>query len=89
MADLNLGNTTINLNAQVNNYANPDYHLGSGSSSSVTLTPTSSSGGGLITLYDLNFGDVLQNAVNEAATLNLMNDITGPADLLSGRFQPH
>ena len=81
MADLILANTTINLKAQVNNYANPDYQLVSGSGSL-----THSSGSGLITLYDLNFGNVTQGSGNETAILNLLNDITGPADNLKGTF---
>jgi hypothetical protein len=76
MADLDLGEYILNMTAQVNNYANPDYHKASGAG---TL-----SGGGLSFLLD--FGVLTEGSEPVSATLRLVNDVVGPADLLEGLF---
>jgi hypothetical protein len=78
MSDLNLGNTSIALNAQVNNYANPVFKFvsGNGSWSNTGLT------------YNLNFGHILQGSGIATAVLQLMNDVSGPADLVDGTYLP-
>jgi len=76
LADLGLGDEVIDLIAQVNNYAKPVFNWVSGSG---TLTQSGPE-------YYLDFGDILLNSGTLTATLNLMNDITGPADLLGGAF---
>jgi len=60
----------------VNNYANPVYNRLTGDG---TL-----SGSGLS--FTLDFGEVVQNAAAETATLRLLNSVMGPADLLEGSF---
>jgi hypothetical protein len=76
MADLPLATSAIALRAQVNNYANPVYNLVTGDG---TL-----SGSGFS--FTLDFGEVVQNAAAETATLRLLNSVLGPADLLEGSF---
>ena len=76
MADISLVSSVITLEAQVNNYANPVFNLLSGSGS---MTNTG-------TVYDLNFGNVLQNSGTETAALQVMNDVSGPSDLVQGSF---
>lgn len=75
MADLDLGSMQVTLNAQVNNYANPDFDKTGGSG---TLTGSGQ-------LFVLDFGNVVLGQTR-AATLALLNDVVGPADLLSGSY---
>ncbi|NMC74692.1 MAG: choice-of-anchor D domain-containing protein, partial [Geobacteraceae bacterium] len=76
MADLVLPEEVIDLVAQVNNYANPDFAFVSGDGAL--------SGGG--TLYTLDFGSILRGSGDASSTLRLVNDTVGPADMLSGYF---
>jgi hypothetical protein len=76
MNDLDLGSTPFTLKAQVNNYANPVFNFLSGN---VTW-----SNSGLT--YNLDFGNILQNSGTETALLKLLNDVSGPADLVNGLF---
>jgi hypothetical protein len=76
MADLALPEAVIDLQAQVNNYANPEFDFVSGDGA---LT-----GGG--TLYTLDFGAILQGSGDESSVLRLLNDTVGPADMLAGYF---
>ncbi len=76
MADVSAGaNAVVSLMAQVNNLANGDFDLLSGTG---TLSQTG-------TRYVLDLGTiVLGDTV--ATTLRLDNDVAGPADALSGLF---
>ena len=76
MADVSAGaDATVSLLAQVNNLANGDFDLLSGTG---TLSQTGTS-------YVLDLGTiVLGDTV--ATTLQLDNDVAGPADALSGLF---
>ena len=76
MADLGLGNPMVELAAQINNYANPVFDKTSGDGLF--------GGGGLS--FTLNFGTVLQNSGTETAYLQILNDVLGPSDFLSGSF---
>jgi len=76
MADLALPEAVIDLQAQVNNYANPEFDFVSGDGA---LT-----GGG--SLYILDFGAILRGSGDETSTLRLLNDTVGPADMLAGYF---
>ena len=70
MADQSLGTTTVGLNAQVNNYAN--------------LNTIKVSGGGSFSrsgnVFTLDFGNVLVGSGALTASLNVLNDVAGPAD---------
>jgi hypothetical protein len=76
MADLSLGQLGLTLNAQVNNFANPVFAQTAGAGS---LT-----GGGLA--FTLDFGTVTEGSAALTASLAVLNDVLGPADLLSGSF---
>ena len=76
MADLALGSVNVNLSAQINNYANPVFNFVSGSGALNKVGQ----------VYTLDFGNVLQNSLNGSAFLKLLNDVTGPADLVDGSF---
>ena len=68
---------TIALTAQVNNYANPDYNFVSGDGS---LTGSGAT-------YLLDFGTITDGSVaSVSATIDFLNNVTGPADNLSGIF---
>ena len=75
LADLPLGGATVDLHAQVNNYAQ------------VALT---AAGAGTLThagnLYTLDFGTLALGAGPQATSLAVLNSAVGPADLLSGQF---
>jgi hypothetical protein len=79
MADLNLANAIINMQAQVNNYAVAELLKGSGAGN---LTHSGS-------IYTLDFGTLYQNSATTLyATLQEKNGAIGPsADWLSGYFQ--
>jgi len=76
MADVSAGaNATVSLMAQVNNLANGDFDLLSGTG---TLSQTGTS-------YELDLGTiVLGDTIS--SVLRLDNDVAGPADELSGLF---
>lgn len=75
MSDVSAGSGTVGLQAQVNNLANADFDLLSG------LGVLSQSG----TDYLLDFGNLTLGSMI-SALLQLDNDVSGPADLLSGDF---
>jgi hypothetical protein len=75
MADLALGTRSILLSGQVNNLANADFDL---LSASGVLRRSGDA-------YVLDFGNVLLGSMI-AALLQIDNDVSGPADLLSGSF---
>jgi hypothetical protein len=76
MADVSAGaNAAVTLAAQVNNLANGDFDLLGGSG---TLSQTG-------TTYVLDLGNVVLGD-SVGAQLQLDNDVTGPADALSGSF---
>jgi hypothetical protein len=77
MADLALSDISVDLMAQVNNYANPVFDLMSGDGFL--------SGSGFNYLLDL--GTVIQGTGTLEASLALFNDVLGPADLLDGSFE--
>ena len=77
MADADLGSTSVNLLAQVNNYANLRFSSGS--------SGLSDNGGSLFTL---DFGTVTQGSSLLSATLRALNAITGPSDLADGDYCP-
>jgi len=75
LADLDLGLATVLLAAQVNNYANPVF--------------TQIGGAGALTGADLSFVldfGLVDLGSNLTATLGVLNDIVGPADVLGGGF---
>ncbi|MEF8724116.1 MAG: choice-of-anchor D domain-containing protein [Candidatus Accumulibacter delftensis] len=76
MADLGLGNSALTLQAQVNNYADPNFSKTSGTGSL--------SGGGFDFLLD--FGTLTEGSGMVSALLQLANDVSGPADLLDGAY---
>ncbi|HOI15512.1 MAG TPA: choice-of-anchor D domain-containing protein, partial [Geobacteraceae bacterium] len=76
MADLDLPEAVIDLQAQVNNYANPEFDFVSGDGA---LT-------GSGTLYTLDFGTILRGSGDESSALRVLNDTVGPADMLGGYF---
>ncbi|MCB9930325.1 MAG: choice-of-anchor D domain-containing protein [Alphaproteobacteria bacterium] len=76
LADLALaGEMPVSLSATVNNYANPEFFQQSGDGVF--------SGAG--NAFTLDFGTVMQGNT-ESALLAVMNNVTGPADLLDGLF---
>jgi len=76
LSDLVLGDVGIALSAQVNNYADPVFvktgGLGSLSGSDDTFT--------------LDLGDFIVGSAPATAALAVLNDVIGPADLVSGSF---
>ncbi|MDD4274926.1 MAG: choice-of-anchor D domain-containing protein [Desulfobacter postgatei] len=76
MADWRLADISVDLMAQINNYANPVFSLLSGYGSL--------SGSGFD--YWLDLGTVLQGTGTLETNLALFNDVSGPADLLNGSF---
>ncbi len=70
---------TINVSAQVNNYAAALLLLGT-HSTGASLTENSS------TLYTLDLGTAIQGKTNLAALLQIENSAIGPADTLAGNF---
>ncbi|MQM29339.1 MAG: hypothetical protein CRU78_01825 [Candidatus Accumulibacter phosphatis] len=76
MADLGLGNSALTLQAQVNNYADPNFSKTSGTGLL--------SGGGFDFLLD--FGTLTEGSGMVSALLQLANDVSGPADLLDGAY---
>jgi len=76
LADLALGDATIALSAQVNNYADANLNKTSGSGLF--------SGGGNV--FTLDFGNITLGSGPLTAFLNVQNDVTGPSDLLDGSF---
>jgi len=78
LTDLNLGDVSVGLSGQVNNYASAAFRQDSGSGSF--------SGGG--TNYVLDFGQVQQASAGGhlLATLGVFNNVVGPADVLGGSF---
>jgi hypothetical protein len=76
MADLDLGEQTLGLSAQVNNYANPELLLASGGAAFNFI-------GGE---YVLDFGNLQQGSLPVSISLSLANSVIGPADALRGSF---
>jgi hypothetical protein len=76
LVDLVLGDTGIVLSAQVNNYADPVFvktgGVGSLSGSGET--------------FSLDLGDFIVGSAPATAALAVLNDVIGPADLVSGSF---
>lgn len=70
---------TINVSAQVNNFASALVLLGA-HSAGVNLTENSA------TVYTLDLGTTSLNGGNLAAALGIENSATGPADTLAGNF---
>ncbi|MDF1818962.1 MAG: choice-of-anchor D domain-containing protein [Immundisolibacteraceae bacterium] len=77
MADLLLGNLSVDLVGQVNNFAKPEYRLDGGDG---TLTSTGAHD------YLLDFGTIDLGLGLVTADLSFLNDIFGPVDLLDGLF---
>ena len=76
LADLDLGDAAVTLQAQVNNYANPNF-LKTGGKGSLT---------GVGFSFVLDFGTLTEGSGVATAFLQLANDVTGPADLLDGAY---
>ncbi|HQC99053.1 MAG TPA: choice-of-anchor D domain-containing protein, partial [Aquabacterium sp.] len=76
LADLDLGNRSISLLAQVNNLAVPEFTLAAGAGSF--------SGSGV--RYTLDFGTLAQGSGPVLGSLSLRNVASGPADDLAGSF---
>ena len=76
MADLALGNSTVTLKAQVNNFATLALQRVAGAGS------LSASAGG----YILDFGTIQLGSAGLMAELGVFNVASGPADLLNGSF---
>jgi len=76
LSDLALGDSTVSLQAQVNNYAE------------LSLSKTGGAGSFSFSAgaYTLEFGSLVQGSTSLDATLALFNSASGPADLLSGSF---
>jgi hypothetical protein len=75
MADLDLGFGSVMLSAQVNNFANPVF--------------TQLGGDGVLTGSDLTFlldFGIVDAGMDLTASLGVLNDIFGPADVLGGDF---
>ncbi|MGS4946643.1 choice-of-anchor D domain-containing protein [Meridianimarinicoccus sp. RP-17] len=75
MADLDLGFGSVMLSAQVNNFANPMF--------------TQLGGDGVLTGSDLTFlldFGIVDAGMDLTASLGVLNDIFGPADVLGGSF---
>jgi hypothetical protein len=76
MADLALAAGTVELLAQVNNYADAD----------LLKTDGAGSLSGGVTAYTLDFGNVVLDSALRTASLAVLNAVLGPADLLAGMF---
>lgn len=76
LADLALGDAGITLSAQVNNYANPVFVKTAGAGS------LSGSGD----TFTLDLGDLTLGSGLTTTSLGVLNDVFGPADLVSGTF---
>ena len=76
MADLIIGGIPVTLSAQVNDYANADLRKtgGDGSLSRSALNIV------------LDFGTLVQGSGTRTASLDVFNNVAGPADLLDGLF---
>ena len=78
MSDLALPNKTVGLLAQVNNYARPVFEQVAG------VRALSQNGN----TFTLDFGNLIQGTGIATASLGVRNEVTGPADLLGGKFDP-
>jgi hypothetical protein len=76
LVDLVLGDTGIVLSAQVNNYADPVFVKTGG------VGILSGSG----ETFSLDLGDFIVGSAPATAALAVLNDVIGPADLVSGSF---
>jgi len=76
LADASLGQQTVALKAQVNNYATAALSLQSGTAAFSHVGNT----------YTLDFGSLTQGSVAHTSTLAAFNSAPGLADLLSGSF---
>ncbi|MGE0809527.1 MAG: beta strand repeat-containing protein, partial [Immundisolibacter sp.] len=76
MADLNLGSQSVALAAQVNNYADAALRQAGG------FGVLSAVGD----VYTLDFGTLVQGSAVRSASLEVLNDVLGPSDLLDGQF---
>ncbi len=76
MADLALSSVGVTLEGTVNNYAKPDFSLVSGAGS---LT-------GSGTVFNLNLGNLAANSGSINLLLSMLNDQTGPTDLIKGNY---
>ena len=75
LADVDLGTSAIELKGQVNNFAVTTLtHTGAGAFSAAGHT------------YTLDFGNIVLGSGDLTAALAVLNDVIGPADLLSGDF---
>jgi len=79
MANLDLGNAALTLQAQVNEYANPIFQKTAGTG---VL-----SGGGFDFLLDFGTLTAGGSGGMVSALLQLANDVSGPADLLDGAYR--
>ena len=77
MADLVLSPASLNLSAQVNNYANPVFVKTAGAGS------LSGSGD----TFTLDLGDLFLGSGLTTTSLGVLNDVFGPADLVEGTFE--
>ena len=75
-ADMAINGILVNLSAQVNNYANVDIAYTGG------IGGLSRNGD----VFTLDFGQVWQGSGTLNAFLAILNNVNGPADLLSGSF---
>ncbi len=76
LADLVLNGIPVSLTAQVNNYANADI-IDAGGAGALSRNGN---------VFTLDFGHVHQGSGTLSADLAVLNDVSGPADLLSGFF---
>ena len=76
--ELSLGTETIQLSGTVNNFANAEITQISGDGVLSATLPNE---------FLLDFGTVVQGDFDLQAELGLLNDISGPADTLTGEFQ--
>ena len=76
MADLSLGSQSVALAAQVNNYADAALRQAGG------FGVLSAVGD----VYTLDFGTLVQGSAVRSASLEVLNDVLGPSDLLDGQF---
>ena len=75
-ADLVINGISVNLSALVNNYANSD----------ITITGGAGGLSHIGNAFTLDFGQVQQGSGTLSAFLAILNNVSGPADRLSGYF---
>ncbi len=72
-----LGIQSVNVQAQVNSYADALFSMISGDGNFIMNS---------VTDYSLDLGTVMQNAADPTTMLSLLNDVHGPADDLAGSY---